>query len=625
MKNKKIIGTLSLATLSALALVGCGYDQTVEKYDDITDQDYINIKKQSIWNGNITEILTNTVNLSDGYQIKLKDNGLAGKEITFADIDGVTGITYTYYTKGTKDGSKVKLSEIYKPGNNEYWDNNQLHVTSAIGVEQSSDNIKQLGEYFVVVSFEVNTKRYNQIPDLVTEIDIHEPTVITNETFSFPEKNVEFTGDEIHSYASVTLDNQKIELNNTTITDDQKKALGITSISYTYTDGKGNELTGGISTGSYVVKLNLGIAEGYQSPLIESYESTLYIRPKGASVITYNTLGHGTKSSIEISGNTLTQAALEAPTAVTGYRFDGWYTDEDLRNVANTSTAVIGNMTLYAKWTQTLFALNYAENLIGVTNQVDLTNVTKLPDELPTLTDPAGKYDFDGWYLDPKFTTAAVAGTTITSDTTLYAKWSLKTASTEILDETFDIINPEAYATVEKVKTSNTDGKLVITPNGTDQGYVEFEVNGVNKGDTEKKYIITFDIAEGELTKSWASFRVYDGKNYVFDNSNNSDDYTQVGIRFAEDATTRSTIADFAKVAGTSYKYTIEINFLAGENAGKAEVTVSISDGTNTKSTETKTITMSSVSKLRFGNANGKEVARTVTLDNLKISEVTQG
>ena len=623
MKNKKIIGALSLTALSALTLVGCGYDQTVQKYDDITDSDYTSIKGQPIWNGNITEILTNKVDVSNGYQIKLRDNGIMGNEVTFADIDGVTGITYTYYSKGTKsDNSKVKLSEIYKPGDNEYWDKDKMHVTSAIGTEQSGDNIKQKGEYFVVVSFEVNTKRYNQIPDLVTEVDIHEPTLITDETFNFPQKSVEFTGEEIRNYASVTLNGETIELNSTTITDEQKKKLGITSISYTYIDANNNSYSGGIAVGSYTVKLELGIDEGFQSPQIESYESSLFIRQKSASVITYNTNGHGTKASVTVDGNTLTSDALAAPSAVDGYQFDGWYIDEELKTEANSSTAVQGSMTLYAKWTQTAFTVTYDENLIGVANQTDLTNVTALPADFPTLTDPSSKYTFGGWYSDPKFTTQAVSGSTITKDTTLYAKWTLTTASTEILDETFDIINPESYATVEKINTSNTDGKLVITPNGTDSGYVEFAVSGVEAAtDTEKKYAITFEMAEGQAAKSWASFRVFSGDKYVFDNSNDADDKSQVGIRFAENTTTRATIADFAKTAGTTYTYTIEIKFLTGDNAGKAQVVVSISDGTTKKATETQTISMTSVTKLSFGNA--KDATRTVTLDNLKISEVT--
>ena len=51
-----------------------------------------------------------------------------------------------------------------------------------------------------------------------------------------------------------------------------------------------------------------------------------------------------------------------------------------------------------------------------------ITDATKLPDTLPILE--AEGYDFGGWYLDNAFTQVAQAGDTITSDTSLYAKWT---------------------------------------------------------------------------------------------------------------------------------------------------------------------------------------------------------
>lgn len=47
---------------------------------------------------------------------------------------------------------------------------------------------------------------------------------------------------------------------------------------------------------------------------------------------------------------------------------------------------------------------------------------TKLPNPLPILT--AEGYEFGGWYTDSELTTPAVAGASISADTTLYAKWT---------------------------------------------------------------------------------------------------------------------------------------------------------------------------------------------------------
>ena len=53
---------------------------------------------------------------------------------------------------------------------------------------------------------------------------------------------------------------------------------------------------------------------------------------------------------------------------------------------------------------------------------VSSTTGTKLPNPLPTTTKTG--YTFAGWYTNSTLTTAAVAGATISSNTTLYAKWT---------------------------------------------------------------------------------------------------------------------------------------------------------------------------------------------------------
>ncbi|MDE6660485.1 MAG: InlB B-repeat-containing protein, partial [Anaeroplasmataceae bacterium] len=49
-------------------------------------------------------------------------------------------------------------------------------------------------------------------------------------------------------------------------------------------------------------------------------------------------------------------------------------------------------------------------------------NVVVLPESLPVLSEEG--YTFEGWYLDTEFTTKAIENTSITEDTTLYAKWT---------------------------------------------------------------------------------------------------------------------------------------------------------------------------------------------------------
>lgn len=51
-----------------------------------------------------------------------------------------------------------------------------------------------------------------------------------------------------------------------------------------------------------------------------------------------------------------------------------------------------------------------------------VSGVTKLPNPLPTLTESG--WTFGGWYTDSALTTKAVAGATLSSNVTLYAKWT---------------------------------------------------------------------------------------------------------------------------------------------------------------------------------------------------------
>lgn len=71
--------------------------------------------------------------------------------------------------------------------------------------------------------------------------------------------------------------------------------------------------------------------------------------------------------------------------------------------------------------TPTTYTVTYNINGHG-TQPAQVTGVTKLPNPLPVLTETG--FIFGGWYKNSGLTTTAVAGSTITSNTTLYAKWT---------------------------------------------------------------------------------------------------------------------------------------------------------------------------------------------------------
>jgi len=76
------------------------------------------------------------------------------------------------------------------------------------------------------------------------------------------------------------------------------------------------------------------------------------------------------------------------------------------------------------------------------------TGQTKLPDQLPTGVVKTG-YNFDKWCTDEGLTTEAEGGTTISANTTLYAKWTAK----------------EYYVTLDKNEHAAEDGLFSVTYN----------------------------------------------------------------------------------------------------------------------------------------------------------------
>ncbi|MDE6584598.1 MAG: InlB B-repeat-containing protein [Anaeroplasmataceae bacterium] len=142
--------------------------------------------------------------------------------------------------------------------------------------------------------------------------------------------------------------------------------------------------------------------------------------------ITYVINGHG-KQPDNLADQTKLPATLPV-LSETGWTFGGWYTDEALQNEAEAGAALTTNVTLYAKWTKNdtpvpveKYSVTYVIN--GHGKQPDnLTDQTKLPNTLPTLSETG--WIFDGWYTDSNFQSEAKAGATLTANATLYAKWT---------------------------------------------------------------------------------------------------------------------------------------------------------------------------------------------------------
>lgn len=126
-------------------------------------------------------------------------------------------------------------------------------------------------------------------------------------------------------------------------------------------------------------------------------------------------------------GNTVKEP--ERPSAE-GYTFEGWYTEEGCTNKYDFTTKVNYPLTLYAKWTKQTFTVTFNLNGHGGDTPPNPVPV----DYGATVTAPtaptAAGYTFGGWYKEPVCTrefqfTSGVSNEPVTSDITLYAKWSI--------------------------------------------------------------------------------------------------------------------------------------------------------------------------------------------------------
>lgn len=114
-----------------------------------------------------------------------------------------------------------------------------------------------------------------------------------------------------------------------------------------------------------------------------------------------------------------------------GYLFDGWYTDEacetnkfEFDENGKSKTAVSGNLDLYAKWISNKCTVAFNTNGHGgAISPASVAHGTKV--SAPASPSEYG-YNFEGWYTDANGNNPFNFDTLITTDITLFAKWTPK-------------------------------------------------------------------------------------------------------------------------------------------------------------------------------------------------------
>ena len=127
-----------------------------------------------------------------------------------------------------------------------------------------------------------------------------------------------------------------------------------------------------------------------------------------------------TITSVTIPASVTEIGKLTAPT-VEGYTFDGWYTNDTHTTEFDFTKPITGDTTIYAKWTANDYEVSFVtEHGKAPASQNVKYNGTA--DDPGKLTEEG--YTFDGWYADEAHKTKFDFSTPITSNTTVYAKWT---------------------------------------------------------------------------------------------------------------------------------------------------------------------------------------------------------
>ena len=206
--------------------------------------------------------------------------------------------------------------------------------------------------------------------------------------------------------------------------------------------------------------LNEGLGE-YEFGTMPNYNLNLQAKWQvNKYKITFDSNGGSTVNQIESEyGKKLTEP--NAPTKE-GYKFAGWYLDEELTNLYSFTTMPNENIIVYAKWTSNEKVISY-RNLEGGKLDEDSPTTYLVGQEVILKAATKEGYTFKGWYLDSNYTTPI---NKITSDMNeniiVYAKWQINQYTISI--------NSTGGNEIEEI-TKNYNDEVMEPTEPTKEGY----------------------------------------------------------------------------------------------------------------------------------------------------------
>ena len=192
---------------------------------------------------------------------------------------------------------------------------------------------------------------------------------------------------------------------------------------------------------------------------------TLYAKWNTKSVeveqytVTFNSMGGSAVQSATVDeGGKVTRPADPTNDDAT-LEFGGWYTDEACTQAYDFNTTVTSNFTLYAKWTtKSVQVEQYTVTFNSMGGSAVQSATVNEGGKVTKPTDPTNDdatLEFGGWYTDEACTQAYDFNTTVTSNFTLYAKWTTKSAEVE-----YEFVTTKLDAAAVAAAPVGSDGKF---------------------------------------------------------------------------------------------------------------------------------------------------------------------
>lgn len=138
-----------------------------------------------------------------------------------------------------------------------------------------------------------------------------------------------------------------------------------------------------------------------------------------------------------------------------GYTFTGWYTDSSFTDQISEIRDRSGNLTLYAKWTETPKKITYEWNGGNVSANLNPSTYVTADGTVQLKAPTRSGYDFQGWYKEDTYLNKIeyLNSSSVTGNLTLFAKWQIHTYT--ITYVTYggknDTRNPASYTVESQV------------------------------------------------------------------------------------------------------------------------------------------------------------------------------